>query len=74
MSNYYNESPVETEVEAVLNGFVRLNAKQQAQCLNALAKTRHGDKVERAIGDEAANEQFVEEEIHSKDEHYNKIF
>ncbi len=47
---------MEKEVESVVNGFVGLNAKQQAECLTALVDTRHGDRVERSMGDRAANE------------------
>ncbi len=65
---------MDNEVETVLNGFVGLNAKQQAECLNALAETRHGDKVERAIGDRAANELLEDEDEQPIYSHYDKNF
>ncbi len=47
---------MEKEVESVVNGFVGLNAKQQAGCLHVLIVMRHGDRVDRSVGEWAGNE------------------
>ncbi len=65
---------MDKEVETVVIGFVSLNSKQQSECLSAMVDTRPGDRVERSIGDRAANEPPTDDDYYSASAGRNRIF